>query len=121
MQEIAEHRRDARLHAVEDGVVAGELDEVALHFEPDDARLRHARRQAQHRRPGAATDIENGLVRRGRDRRGENNRIDRHPISGSRLPQPDATAEQAVLGQGGCGFAHEAASPGAVISVRARQ
>ena len=83
-------------HPVEDRVVAGEADEIALHFEPDDPALRHPRRQAQHRRPGAAADIENKLMRLGRHRGGEKHRIDRD----ARSRRPAAAAVPGRRGDG---------------------
>ncbi len=62
----------------------------------------------------AAADIEHQLVRLGRHRGGEKHRIDRDPIAARRLPQPDAAAEQAVLGEGrlgGRGSLTSASSP----------
>ncbi len=37
----------------------------------------------------------------GRNRGGEKHRIDRGPRAVCRLPEPDASAEKGVLGQGG--------------------
>ena len=122
-QQIADHHRDARLHGVEDRVVAGQPDQIALHFEPDDAHMRHPRRQAQHRRPGAAADIEHQLMRLGRHRGGEKDRVDRDPVAILRLAQADPAAEQAILGEGRlcCArFAHLAPSPAASRRARAR-
>ena len=81
--------RDARRHAVQRDVVAGQPHQVALHFEADDAALRHARREAQHRRAAAAADVEHQLPRFGRHRGGEKDRIDR-----------DAGAVRAAAGAG---------------------
>ena len=122
MQQIADHHRDAGLHRVEDRIVAGEPHQVALHFEPDDADMRHPRRQAQHRRPDAAADIEHQLMRLGRHRGSEKDRVDGDPIAVHRLAQPDPAAEQAILGEGrlGGGFAHLASSPAASSTARAR-
>jgi hypothetical protein len=63
MQQIADNYRDASLHSVQDRVVAGQPDQIALHFEPDHADMRYPRRQAQHRPTGAATNVEHQLMR----------------------------------------------------------
>ncbi len=84
-QQIADHHRDARLHRVQYGVVAGEPHEIALHFEPYDTALRYPRGQAQHRGSGAAADIEDQLMRLGRHCRGKKNRVDCDTITFGRL------------------------------------
>ena len=48
---------------------------------PTTRHVRHPRRQAQHRRAGAAADIEHQLMGLGRHRGGEENRVDRDPIA----------------------------------------
>ena len=62
----------------------------------------------------------------GRNRGGEKNRIDRDPRAVCRLPEPDAPAEEAVLGQGGLGLrgiggAQRSSSSAAAISAWARR
>ena len=104
-------------------VVAGQPDQIALHFEPDDAHMRHPRRQAQHRRAGAAADVEHQLMRLGRHRGSEKDRVDRDPVAVLRLAQAHPAAEQAILGEGRlcCArFAHLAPSPAASSRARAR-
>ena len=116
MQQIPDHDRDAGLQPVQDHIVAGEPDEVALHFEPDDPRMRHSRGEAQHRRARPATDVEHQLVRFGGDRSGEEHRVDRDAVAAGRLPQPNAPAEQPVLGEGGL-----ARSPSSLIALLRRR
>ena len=48
LQEIADHRRCTGFEAVQDHIVAGQPDKVALQLEADDPGMRHSRRQAQH-------------------------------------------------------------------------
>src|SRR5207237_7024250 len=76
----------------------GEPDEAALRVHAGHPALRHPRREAQHRRTGAAADIKNLLMRLRGDRGGEQHRIDRRPRTVGRLAQNDAAAKQAVLG-----------------------
>ena len=124
MQQIPDHHRGAGLEAVEDYVVARQPDEVALHFEADEARMRHPRGEAQHRGARPATDVEHQLMRFRRDRGGEEHRIDRDPVSRRRLLQANAAAEQTVLGESGFlrrVLAHCAASPAAARIEQARR
>jgi len=63
----------------------------------------------------------------GRNGGGEKNRIDRDPRAVCRLPEPDAPAEESVLGQGGgvsfggLGCGQRSSSSAASISARARR
>ena len=97
--QVADHDREPPAHAVEDHIVAGDADQLALHLEPDDAALRHPRREAQHRRAGAAAEIEHRMRRLRRHGGGEEDRVDRGPRPVRRLAQPDPPAEQVVLGE----------------------
>ena len=94
MQQIPDHHRGAGLEPVEDYVVARQADEIALHFETHEARMRHACGEAQHRSARPATDVEHQLMRFRRDRGGEEYRIDRDTVSRRRLLQANAAAEQ---------------------------
>ena len=124
MQQIPDHHRGAGLEPVEDYIVARQPDEIALHFEADEARMRHARGEAQHRSARPATDVEHQLMRFRRDRGGEEHRIDRDAVSRRRLLQANAAAEQTVLGESGFlrrVLAHCAASPAAARTEQARR
>ena len=61
-------------------------------------------------------------MRLGRNRGGKKNGIDRGPRAVCRLPEPDAAAEKAVLGQPtvGLGCGQRSSSSAAAISARAR-
>ncbi len=86
--------------------------------------MRHARGEAQHRSARAATDVEDKVMWFRRDRGGEKHRVDRDAISGRRLLQANAAAEQTVLGESGflCRvLAHCAASPAAARTEQARR
>jgi hypothetical protein len=124
-QQIANHRRNAPAHAVERRIVAGQSDKAALQVESDDATFRQSRREAQARRAGATADIENKLPRLGGNRGGEENRIDRDTCTACQLPQPDAAAEERVLGQGrsgtGIGRGQRSSSSAAAITAPARR
>ena len=123
MQQISDHHRGAGLEPIEDYIVARQPDEVALHFEADEARMRHARGEAQHRSARPATDVEHQLMRFRRDRGGEEHRIDRDAVSGCGLLQENAAAKQSVLGESGffCRvLAHCAASPASARTEQAR-
>ena len=111
-------------HAYHWRVAGFETDEIPLHLEAHEARMRHARGEAQHRSAGPATDVEHQLMRFRRNRGGEEHRIDRDAIARRRLLQPNAAAEQAVLGESGllCPvLAHCAASPAAARTEQARR
>jgi hypothetical protein len=98
MQQIPDHHRGAGLEPVEDYVVARQPDEIALHFEAHEARMRHARGEAQHRCARPAADIEHQLMRFRGNRGGEEYRIDCDAVSRRRLLQANAAAEETVLG-----------------------
>ncbi len=124
MQQISDHHRGAGLEPVQDYVVARQANEIALHLEADEPRMRHARGKAQHRGARPATDVEDQLMRFRRDRGGEEHRIDRDAISRRRLLQANTAAEQTVLGEGGflCRvLAHCAVSPAAARTEQARR
>ena len=124
VQQIADHDRGARLEPVEDHVVTGQTDEVSLHLESDQTRVRHSCRKGQHRSTGSATDIEHELMGFRRHRRGEEHRIDRSPVSAGGLPDADPAAEQPVLGIGGLAsseLAHNTSSPAATKIEQARR
>ena len=65
-------------------------------------------------------------MRLGRDRGGKKYRIDRRARATRRLPQPDAAAEQGVLGRRGIGpdirlgYAQRSSSSAAAMIARAR-
>ena len=85
--------------------------------------MRHSRSEAQHCSAGAATDIENELMRLRRDRGGEEHRIDGDAVSCRRLFQANAAAEQTVLSKTGLfcrQFAHCEFSPAAARTEQAR-
>jgi hypothetical protein len=63
--------------------------------------LRHPSGETQRRRAGAAADIENQLMRLGGNSGGEKDRIDRDARAVCRLPQPEAPAEEGILGERG--------------------
>ena len=98
VQQIADHDRGARLEPVEDHIIASQTNEISLHLQSNQTRVRHSCRKRQHRSTGPATDIEHQLMGFRRHRRGEEHRIDRSPVSAGRLPDADPTAEQPVLG-----------------------
>ena len=124
MQQIPDHHRGAGLEPVEDYVVASQADQIALHFEADEARMRHTGGETQHRGTRPAPDVEHQLMRFRRDRGGEEHRIDRDTVSRRRLLQTNAAAEDTVLGESRflCrSLAHCAASPAAARTEQARR
>jgi hypothetical protein len=98
MQQIPDHYRHTRLQRIQNRIVASESNEFALHLEPDDAAMRHPRRQAKHRRAWTTADIEDQLMWLGGHRGGEKHRIDRGPITIRRLPQANPAAQETVFG-----------------------
>src|SRR6516165_12587736 len=123
MQQIPDHYRDTRLQRIQNRVVASEANELALHLEPDDAAMRHPRRQAKHRSARTAADIEDQLMWLRRHRGGEKHRIDGGTITIRRLPETYAATQEKVLGEnrlGRSGVAHSASSPAAASSAQAR-
>ena len=123
MQQIADHHRGAGLEPVQDYVVARQTDEIAVHFEAHEARMRHARGEAQHCSARPAADVEHQLMRFRWNRGGKEYRIDRDAVARRRLLQANAAAEQTILGESGlfCRvFAHRAASPAAARTEQAR-
>jgi hypothetical protein len=93
VQEISDHDRRPRLEPVQYHVIAGEPDEVALHFQANNAGMRHASGKTQHRSARSASDIEDELMRFRWNRGSEENRVDRYPIPDRPLFQADAAAK----------------------------
>src|SRR6185312_12578623 len=123
VQQVSDHDRGAGLEPVQNEVVAGQAHKIALHFEADEAGMRHARSKTQHRRPRPTPDIEYQLMWFRRDRGGEEYRIDRDAVTGRGLLEANAAAEQAVFGKRGLfrrTLGHCTASPAAARTERAR-
>ena len=99
MQQISQHGRDPRFHAVEEHVVTGEPNQVALHLEADYAQLRHPCGETQHRRTRTTADIKHKLTRLGGHRSGKEHRVDRGTITVCRLPEADPATHEPVLGK----------------------
>lgn len=103
MQQIAHNNGETIAHPVQPGISGGKFRQCWLNFETCYLKTRLARAKAEGRGGDTAAEIEGAPRLPRRHRGGEKDGIDSDTISGRRLTQQDAAAENAIFGDSGRG------------------